>query len=244
MEIMKLKARTRIGSGKSYTHKVRGQGWIPAVYYGHDRETRSIEVDEREFAALVRAKKTAGLIVLQLPGETGDTTTIVKEIQRHVIKSSLFYHVDFQHVAMDEKITVNVPVHIFGLPIGVKDDGGILNQAKRTLAVECFPADIPEVIEIDVTELRIGHSIHVKELTVPKGVIKDSPDDVVAVVVHPKAVVEEVPVAAEGAEAAEAKEGEEGGEAGEEKAKPEAKGKEAAPEGKKSKDEKSADKEK
>ncbi len=230
MDVINLKARLRTGSGKSYTRKIRNVGWIPAVYYGHNRETKNIEIDAREFAAIVRGRKTTHLINIELPGEKSDGTSVIKEIQRNIIKDNLFYHVDFQHVAMDEKISVNIPIHIIGTAIGVKEDGGILNHPKRTILVECFPGDIPEYVEVDVSELKIGDSIHVSEFSVLNAEIKDTPEDVVAVVVHPQAVVEEVPQAPEegeeGAEGeaaeAEAKEGEaEGKEESETKAKKE-----------------------
>ena len=234
MDVINLKARHRTGKGKTYIHKIRKQGWIPAVYYGHSRETKNIEIDARQFGVLVRGKKTTHLINLELPGEKGEGTSVIKEIQRNVIKDDLFYNVDFQHVVMDEKISVNIPVHIIGTALGVKEEGGILNHPKRTILVECFPADIPEHIEVDVSELNIGDSIHVSALSVPKAEIKDSPEDVVAVVAPPQAIEEEVPAVPE--------EGEEGAEVeGEEEAKEEAEGKEGEVEGKedeKKKDEK------
>ena len=245
MDVINLKARHRTGKGKTYIHKIRKQGWIPAVYYGHSRETKNIEIDARQFGVLVRGKKTTHLINLELPGEKGEGTSVIKEIQRNVIKDDLFYNVDFQHVVMDEKISVNIPVHIIGTALGVKEEGGILNHPKRTILVECFPADIPEYIEVDVSELNIGDSIHVSELSVSKAEIKDSPEDVVAVVAPP-AVEEEIPtVPEEGEEEAEAE--------GEAEAKEEAEGKEGEVEGKedeekkvdkKQKDEKSGDSEK
>ena len=223
MDIINLKARLRTGSGKSYTRKNRNMGWIPAVYYGHSRETINIEVDAREFAAIVRGRKTTHLINLELPGQESDGRSVIKEIQKNVIKNNQYYHVDFQHVAMDEKISVNVPIHILGTAIGVKEDGGILNHPKRTLSVECLPGDIPEFVEIDVSELKIGNSIHVSDLSIPNAEINDSPEEVIAVVVHPQAVIEEVPVAPE--EGEEGVEGEEEAEAREGKEEPEKKAK-------------------
>ena len=208
MEVLELKARLRNGTGKSYTRKTREQGWIPAVYYGHDKETKHIEVDAKEFQSLVRAKKTKHLINLKLDGGNGDTTSIIKDIQRHVLLDNLYFHIDFQSVSMDEKIGVECPVVLTGTPIGVREEGGILNQIIRTISIECLPGDIPENLEIDVSELRLGKSIHVSDLSVEKFEIKASPEDVVAVVVQPQAAIEEVEKA-EGEEG-EAVEGEEG----------------------------------
>jgi len=194
LDILKLSTRLRTGTGKSYTRKVRQQGWVPAVYYGHDRQTKNIEVDLREFASVVRTKKTNHLIDLRLSGEENDSVAVIKEIQRNVLNETIFYHVDFQHVSMNEKIVVHCPVHITGKSIGVKEDGGILEQPLRQVSIECLPADIPECIEVDVSNLRIGDSIHVKDLTVANVEFKNLPDDVVAVVVLPHTAEKETPV--------------------------------------------------
>lgn len=200
MDIIKLKARGRTGIGKSYTRKVRSQGWIPAVYYGHNRTTKVIEINDRDFAAIVRAKQTNHLIDLSLPGEENDSIAVIKEVQRNVIKDNVFFHIDFLHVNMNEKVTVHVPVHLKGIPAGVKDDGGILNQHLRHLTVSCLPADMPEFIDVDVTALTIGHSIHVRDISVEKVEIKDPKDDVIAVVGHPQSA--DISTAAPAADAA------------------------------------------
>ncbi|MBN1981309.1 MAG: 50S ribosomal protein L25 [Chitinivibrionales bacterium] len=208
MDIIKLKARYRSGTGKSYTRKIRQQGWIPAVYYGRQREAKNIEVDLREFATVVRARKTSHLIELGLPDFEAGSASIIKEIQHHVLKETLFYHIDFQAVRMDEKIQVQCPVRIVGKPIGVKEDGGILEHPMRTISIECFPADIPDFIEVDVSNLRVGESIHVKDITVAKCEITASPEEVIAVVVLPHSAEKETAAAEEGAvEGAEGAEG-------------------------------------
>lgn len=207
MDILKIKARPRSGSGKSYTRKARVLGWIPAIYYGRNRQPKTIEIDANEFIQFVRAKKTRNLFNLGLTGEEGgDAVAIIKEIQRDTIDRKLFLHIDFQRVAMDEKVTVGVPIELTGLPpIGVKEMGGVLQHPAKVLMVECLPANIPEKIAVNVSLLKIGDSIHVRDIAVVNGVIKDSPDQVVAVVIIPTA--EEVkapePAAAEGVEGAE-----------------------------------------
>lgn len=184
MEIVTLKTRTRTGSGKSYTRKARAQGWVPAIFYGRKREPLSIEVDGREFLALVRKKLTNHLINLGLGDKQDETIAVIKEVQKHVLKDSLYYHIDFQQIAMTEKITVRCPIEIVGLAVGVKDENGVLGHPVKHLMIECLPMDIPEKIQVDVTALHVGNSIHVRDLSVPKITIKDSPDEVVAVVTH------------------------------------------------------------
>jgi large subunit ribosomal protein L25 len=218
LDIVKLKARPRSGSGKSYTRKARVHGWIPAIYYGRNRQPKTIEIDALEFTTLVRTKKTRSLFNLGLTEEGGgESVAIIKEIQRDVINRKKFLHIDFQRVAMDEKVTVGVPVELTGLPpIGVKEMGGVLQHPAKIIRVECLPANIPDKIFVDVSLLKIGDSIHIRDITVPNAVIKDSPDEVVAVVIIPTA--EEVKAAeptaegVEGAEGAVAAEGAEGAE--------------------------------
>ena len=216
MDIVKLQTRSRSGSGKSYTHKARVQGWIPAVYYGHNRTTKIVEVEGADFVKLVRSKKTRHLIDLGLEEEKGDSIAIIKEVQRDILDRDLVLHIDFQHVAMDEKVTVKVSVELVGIPVGVKDQAGVLGNPAKFLNIECMPVNIPEKISVDVSALKIGDSIHVRDIVVPDAVIKDSPDEVVAVVIF-ASVEEEKPkeaaVAAEGAEGAPVAEGAAGGEA-------------------------------
>ncbi len=192
MDIIKLTARTRTGTGKSYTRKIRNKGWIPAVYYGHNKETKHIEIDAKEFLAIVRAKNTTHLIDLGLSEKEEDAISIIKEIQKHVLLNNLYFHVDFQSVSMDKKITVDCPIVLRGTAIGVKEDNGILNHPVRSVTIECLPGDIPDHIDVDVSNLHLGKSIHVKDISVENIIIKDSPEEVVAVIVAPQVGTEAV----------------------------------------------------
>jgi len=213
VDIIKLNARPRTGSGKSYTRKIRITGWIPAIYYGHNRKPETIEINGNEFTTLVRQKKTRSLFDLQgLTGDGAEAVAIIKEIQRDILDRKKFLHIDFQRVAMDEKVTVDVLVELVGLPpIGVKEMGGVLQHSAKTISVECLPANIPEKITVDVAMLKIGDSIHIRDISVANAVIKDSPDEVIAVVIQPTAEEVKAPeAAAEGAEGAVPAEGAEG----------------------------------
>jgi len=181
LEIVKLKARERSSAGKSYTRKARAQGWIPAVYYGQG-EPRKIEVPHKEFAAVVRARQTTHLIDLGL-GE--GAIAVIRETQRHVLKDDFFYHLDFFHVDMSKKVTTDVHLEFVGVPVGVKDDGGVLGHPLKAVKVECLPADIPEKVSVDVSALKIGDSIHVRDISIPSLTLKHAPDEVLAVVTHP-----------------------------------------------------------
>jgi large subunit ribosomal protein L25 len=180
LEIVKLQARERSSVGKSYTRKARAGGWIPAVYYGQG-EPRKIEVPHREFAAVVRARQTTHLIDLGL-GE--GAIAVIRETQRHVLKDDFFYHLDFFHVDMSKKVTTEVSLEFVGVPVGVKDDGGVLGHPLKSVRVECLPADIPDKVPVDVSALRIGDSIHVRDISIPGLTLKHAPDEALAVVTH------------------------------------------------------------
>lgn len=205
MEIIKLKTRTRTGTGKSYTRKTRANGWVPAIYYGKTTDPVCIEVDEHEFAAIVRKRHLTHLIDLGLGKTQEESIAVIKDVQRHVIKDSFFYHIDFQHVALTEKVTVHCPVEIVGTSVGVKDENGVLGNPVKSLTIECLPMNIPDKITIDVTHLHVGNSIHVRDLSVPDITIKDAPEEVIAVVTHAAREVADTPAAeGEGAATAEA----------------------------------------
>jgi large subunit ribosomal protein L25 len=203
VDIIKISTRKRNGTGKSYTRKIRQSGWVPAIYYGHNQEPVTCEVDSNDLWTIVRKKQTTHLFNLNLDENGGDSIAVIKELQRHVIKDSVFYHVDFQHVNMNEAITVECPIEIVGISIGVKDDGGILGHSVQKLRIECLPANIPEKITVDVSNLRVGDSIHVRDLAVENVQIKNSPDEVIATVSAPSQEV--TPAATEAAASPEAK---------------------------------------
>lgn len=190
MDIIKLTARQREGIGKSYTRKARAQGWIPAIYYGRNFDPVKIEVNHKEFMAIVRGKKQSHLIDLGIGKSESDSIAVIREIQRHVLKDEKFHHIDFLHVDMNEKVIVDCRLEITGVPAGVKE-GGVLGHPFKSVKVECMPADIPEKIVIDVTNLGIGDSIHVRDISVPNATIKEAPDEVLAVVTRATREIEE-----------------------------------------------------
>ena len=190
MDAIKLKARIREGRGKGYARKARVDGWIPAVYYGHNMETQAIEIDARDFATIVRNKNTSHLIELDLPG--GEATSIIKDIQKHVYKDANFKHVDFQHIARGEKITIDIAVNVIGVCKGVKDEGGIFTQAVRKLTVQVLPSKIPDHFDVDISNIGLGESLHIRDLNFEDVEFAASDDTVIAYVSAPKEVVEEV----------------------------------------------------
>jgi large subunit ribosomal protein L25 len=199
MATASLSAQPRSDRGKGVARKLRAAGEVPGVIYGHGREPQSLTVNAREFARLAeRVRITSTVIELALEGKTA--RTLIRELQRDPIKRSVI-HIDFQELVAGEKVTVSVPLRFVGTPEGVKTGGGILEETMHSVEVSCDPANIPDHIDVDVSALTIGHSLHIGDLKLPEGVeVTDDAEQTIAVVSAPKA--EEVVAPAEGAEAA------------------------------------------
>lgn len=163
-----IKAATREETGKGAARSLRRDGKVPGIVYGHGEESVAVAVDAGELMRLTHTVSIENTIVdLSIAGgDGGPYKVLVREIQRHPFKQE-FLHVDFFRVAMDEKIHVDVPVMLTGVPTGVKDRGGVLEHMLRDLEVYCLPGSIPEKVEIDVSHLDIGDSIHVSEIELP-----------------------------------------------------------------------------
>jgi len=170
------------------------------------------------------------IIELSVDGKT--TKTLIREIQRHPVRPDII-HVDFYEIHAEEKVTLKVPVHLVGSPDGVRNAGGVLDQVTREVEIEVLPDNIPDRVELDVTALKIGDSLHVRDLQIPQATILTSADLTIATVVPPRAEEVAVPGPEAMVEVAEpelirkVREEEEAGEAAAEggaPAKPEAKG--------------------
>ena len=182
----------RDDKGKTALKKLRKEGSVPAVVYGHGFETMLLSLNEREFMALLRQEGGAhGLLNLKVEGlEDGEHTVVVKEIQRHPIKDHIL-HVDFQKIRKGEEMTTEVALHFVGEPVGVKE-GGILQHYLYEITVKCIPKDLPDSIEVDISHLNIKDNVRVSDLIQFEGVeYLNSPEEVVATV-QPKRVHEEV----------------------------------------------------
>jgi large subunit ribosomal protein L25 len=197
MATVSFTAQPRDTTGKGAARTLRARGQVPAVIYGHDRQPQSLSLNARDLDKMlghIQAEST--VIEVTVGGLT--SKTLIREIQRHPIKRQIL-HVDFQALVAGEKVTVNIPITLLGIPEGVKLEGGVLEQSLRELEIEVDPSSIPDHVEIDVSALKIGDSIHVSDIKLPDGVeILDDPETSVAVVAAPRAVIEETP-AAEGA---------------------------------------------
>ena len=194
MERISLVAEGR-SKGKGIARRLRVAGKIPGVLYGKKIDPVSISVDERE---LVKATKKTMNILIDLTVEDGDSgLALIRDYQADPFKRQ-FKHVDFQAITLDEKLDIEVPINLVGISAGVKEDGGVVEQSRRTLQISAFPDKIPSAIEIDISELNIGDSIHANEITLPEGVEFPHRTDFTLVAIVPPAKVEETVVAAEG----------------------------------------------
>jgi large subunit ribosomal protein L25 len=190
-----LTAEPRTVRGTGEMRRLRQAGRTPAVIYGHGREPASLTVSSFELGRLLEKIVPASTIV---DVTVGDATyrTLIREVQRHALRPG-FLHVDFYEVKADEKITLEVPVHLVGIPDGVRNQGGTLDQVLRTVEIEVLPGDIPERVELDVTALTIGKSIPVSALTIPNARILNDAALTICTVVAPR--VEEVATPVAGA---------------------------------------------
>jgi large subunit ribosomal protein L25 len=191
MERHSIEAELRTETGKGVARKIRRNGLIPGVVYGRGNDPRSIKVDPLDIEKLLHSNAIFDLTFVREDGEGEDeSTVIIKDYQKDVIKGNLL-HVDFQFISMDEKITVSVPMHLEGDAVGVRD-GGVLQQLLREIEIDALPAEIPEEITIDISELEVGESLSVVDLELPEGIdlVTDS-DEVIVTVVTPTELVEE-----------------------------------------------------
>ena len=183
MDKILLKTEKREAKGKSASKQLRKQDIIPAVVYKHGEETMSIQIKETDLIhALHTSAGENAILTLDIKGGKDQKTVIIKEMQYHPIKENIL-HVDFQEISLTEKITVNVPIMLKGESVGVKTEGGVLDQMLKELEIECLPTQIPEKIDVHIEEMKIGDTIHVNELDVPAEieVITDHEQAVVSV---------------------------------------------------------------
>jgi len=193
LELIELKSNIRTSSGSAYVRALRRKGVIPAVIYGPRTEPILLSIAVTEFEQIIK-KGRSGQTLINLIIQNGQTLTkpaMIKELQVDPISHN-YLHIDFYEIAMDRKIKVNVPVMATGKSKGV-ELGGILQVIRHELEVLCLPQEIPESIELDVTDLDVGDSIHVKEIPLKGNV--EIPADVnftVVTIISPKVEAVEV----------------------------------------------------
>ena len=209
MHTVALTAQVRKDLGKGAARALRHQSLIPAVLYGRDLESVPLTVRPRDLAGAI-GTASAENILIDLTVADGESVqshrAMIREIQVDPVKRDIL-HVDFLGISMDRQITVEVPVNLVGEPVGVSAaTGGMLQQVVRSVEIACLPDRIPDALDLDVSSLAMGHSLHVSDLRAPEGVeLLADPRLTIATVLAPKKVEEKPPEAVvEGEEMAEA----------------------------------------
>lgn len=187
--ILSAKLREKTG-GKGGLSGLRLQGSIPAVVYGLKQPSVTVIVGEKEMIGIMKKGANA---VLKLKYSDKEDNVIIKEVQRHVVTDRPI-HFDFHRISLTEKIQVKVHVKVVGEAFGVKTEGGVLEHNMREVTVLCLPTDIPKELEVDVTNLKLGENMRVKDIKSAKAEILDDPNAIVVSVFMPKEEVVETPV--------------------------------------------------
>jgi len=190
MATASLTGEARTETGKGAARKLRAAGRVPAVVYGHAREAQSLSLATRDLEKLLSTISTGSTVVeLALGGAT--TKTLIREIQRHPFKKQIL-HVDFQELVAGEKVIVDLPLVFVGVPEGVRLSGALLEQILHSIEVRVDPSNIPNHIDVDVTHLAMGHSLHVRDIQLPAGLeVLSDEDATICAVIAPRAAVEE-----------------------------------------------------
>jgi large subunit ribosomal protein L25 len=178
-----LSARNRTGKGSAEARRIRRQGRIPAVLYGRSGVSVTIDLDGREFSGQVRNISESTIVKVEVEGKTYEA--FVKDTQRSIVEGSIL-HVDFYEVESGVALRARVSLHLVGNPVGVRE-GGVLESPLHEVEVECLPKDLPERLEVDISELKVNQSIHVRDLKLGEGVrLVSNEDQVVALVKYAK----------------------------------------------------------
>jgi large subunit ribosomal protein L25 len=199
-EQIKLSATSRTEKGKGVAKRLRSEGKLPAVVYGHKTDPIALTIDSKQLLKLiVEGKSEHKLFGLSIEGNGKPIEKIVmiKELQIHPLKRN-FLHVDFFEVAMDEEITLSLVIKLVGEAPGV-EMGGMLQQVRRDIEIKCLPSQIPDTVEIDVSALNIGDSVHLNDIQLPEGIkVLDDADLTIATVLAPVVEKEVEPEEVEG----------------------------------------------
>ena len=187
MKRIELKAQVREATGKGGARKLRQQGFIPAVVYGQKTDTVSLTINASEFRKSVKGAAGGNAIinlVLDSPGQEGTKVVMIQGLQRDPVTHNVL-HVDFQEISLKEAVEVAIPIELVGKAAGI-DEGGILQQIERELEIRCLPLNIPEKIEVDISNLAIGDSVHVRDIsTTADFEILSADDKTIALVAAP-----------------------------------------------------------
>ncbi len=201
MDFVELKASLREEKGKELNKKLRNTGLVPGVVYRKGEETLSLKIDSKSLSKALHTEAGENVIIkLFIEGDKKkkERIVVIKELQKDPVKDKLV-HVDLNEISLTETLKVKVPIMAKGEAIGVKQEGGVLQHIMWEADVECLPTNIPDKIEVDVTNLKIGGTLSIKDILPPEGVkILGDPESIVFSVEHVKTIEETVAVPVEG----------------------------------------------
>jgi large subunit ribosomal protein L25 len=208
MATVQLDSKVRTQTGKGASRRLRTEGRLPAIFYGPEAEPIMLSIDYLQLRKVLKGKAAENIIVdLQIDsnGRSQSKTVMIKELQRDPITRD-YLHVDFFEISMGKEIEAVIPLQLINTPLGVTN-GGLLQHIRRELSVSCLPKDLIEKIDIDVSGLDIGDSLHIRDITLPAGLNSTEDDDfTIATVVAPTITAEPEEVEAEEVEEIESEE--------------------------------------
>jgi large subunit ribosomal protein L25 len=187
-----LQASIRQDSGKGVARTLRREGKTPAVIYGRGRDSEALVIDAAVLSRLISHITSSTPVEVTIE-DREPVRALVREVQRNPIRPEDILHIDLYEIHAGETIHLSVPLHLEGIPEGVRNFGGVLDQAMRELEIKVLPKNIPERIDVDVSALEIGQAIYVSDLDVPNAEIMADPSIAVCSVIAPRAVEEETP---------------------------------------------------
>ena len=187
-----LKATLRDDKGSPESRRLRSEGLLPAVVYGQGMESTSVYINAREFTNALKTEAGSNVILNIELGEKDKVTALARQIQRHPYKDE-FVHVDLIKVDLTQNVEAEVQINYLGIPIGVKEEGGLVQTINNTLRISALPTNIPTSLDIEITHLNVGENVIASDIELPEGVTLANEDDdsVMVIVTLPRAAVEE-----------------------------------------------------
>ncbi|MCG8604249.1 50S ribosomal protein L25 [bacterium] len=181
-----LNIEKRENVGKQVAKRLRKEGKTPGIFYMHGEDSIAVTLDSKELYTVIHTEAS----IVDLKFSSGkESKCVIRDIQWHPVSDQPL-HVDLMGIKMTEKVQVEVPIHLVGNPVGVKQEGGVLEQIIREISIECLPGDIPEHLEIDVSDLSIGDTFKIEQLQIDKVKILTDPSQSVAAVRVPRVILE------------------------------------------------------
>jgi len=208
MKSFDVVAETRDNYGTNYNKRLRKSGFVPGVVYGGAKDLKHIKLSHKDLIVKLKNKSFNSSILNLSVGKDKKQSVLLREVQFHPWRKEVL-HVDFQRVSENKEINVSVPIHFINEDkcIGVKQGGGLISHILNELEIICLPQDLPEFIEVDLENLELGNSIHISQISLPKGVKsllaqKTSEDPAIVAVQAPKVVADTVDKEAESTDTA------------------------------------------